>query len=824
MVQQETIGLVLAISSSAFIGSSFIIKKRGLRAAGAAGIRAGAGGFGYLREPIWWAGLLSMVVGELANFAAYAFAPAILVTPLGALSIIISAVLAHIFLKEQLNMFGILGCILCITGSIAIVLHAPAEKPIESVQQVWNLAMQPGFLLYSVVAVGLILWLIFWVAPEQGQSNVLVYLGICSLAGSFTVTSCKALGVALKLTFQGDNQMVYIHFYLFLLIVVTCLLTQMNYLNKALDLFNTAIVSPIYYVMFTLLTIVASVIMFQDEQTRVQMATQACGFVTIVSGTFLLHTTKDLDLTRVQLEDMVRSSSNAADDLAAGTGGSASVGARSVRERRGGGGGGSRMEMQGSSIEMGKGSQGIEVKVEAGEKGGGGGGGDQQSREAQGLAHMQKAVLLTLLLCSAAVRAQPDTAAAAAEAGSQRASTPTNPGCTTPSCSACRPGYGCGVRGRGSQQTCKQVCAQCPSGDTSRSGAANSTWCVKAPGKCAGLCGQANIAQRAGPACSCDWWAQNVGDACDASKDAACPDFGPRLNKAIIASCRTNFNAVYCTDAARTVCTGNEYGTSNVWEQVNMVNDKFARTGIQFDWDGKMQVLYVNNPNMNTYNCQSGSCKECTVNRAGDTAVNVMTTPTYIDGYAVGQAMYPWFRKLDAPNMPACADWIQVMWSSLPGLGARSSIDNGLMDGGGVLAHEIGHYLGLYHTWYQGNQFTPAQEQCSESASLNVNSITSSLSDGVRDTPAISLNYTGDGKIIRFVNCSMYEYTNTSALAQQSCTSASPAFFPQGDRYYNPYFNLMSYGDKTCIRVITPGQAARMRCSHRCFRLGNCNL
>lgn len=53
---------------------------------------AGAGGFGYLREPIWWAGLLSMVVGELANFAAYAFAPAVLVTPLGALSIIVRCV------------------------------------------------------------------------------------------------------------------------------------------------------------------------------------------------------------------------------------------------------------------------------------------------------------------------------------------------------------------------------------------------------------------------------------------------------------------------------------------------------------------------------------------------------------------------------------------------------------------------------------------------------------------------------------------------------------------------------------------------------------
>jgi hypothetical protein len=46
-------------------------------------------------------------------------------------------------------------------------------------------------------------------------------------------------------------------------VVVVCLLTQMNYLNKSLDMFNTAIVSPIYYVMFTLLTIIASVIMFQ---------------------------------------------------------------------------------------------------------------------------------------------------------------------------------------------------------------------------------------------------------------------------------------------------------------------------------------------------------------------------------------------------------------------------------------------------------------------------------------------------------------------------------------------------------------------------------
>lgn len=42
-------------------------------------------------------------IGEVANFAAYAFAPASLVTPLGALSVLVSSVLAAIYLHEKFN-------------------------------------------------------------------------------------------------------------------------------------------------------------------------------------------------------------------------------------------------------------------------------------------------------------------------------------------------------------------------------------------------------------------------------------------------------------------------------------------------------------------------------------------------------------------------------------------------------------------------------------------------------------------------------------------------------------------------------------------------
>ncbi|KAG7669423.1 hypothetical protein Ndes2526B_g05751 [Nannochloris sp. 'desiccata'] len=302
---QNFTGLVLAVSSSLFIGTSFIVKKKGLRRAGTSGVRAGSGGYSYLREPLWWAGLLTMVVGEAANFAAYAFAPAILVTPLGALSILVTAILAHLTLNEKLNVFGIIGCVLCVTGSLSIVLHAPEEAPITSVLHVWDLAMQPAFLMYVVAALGAIYVLIFRVPVDVQAGNILVYVSICSIVGSISVMSCKALGIALKLTLEGSNQFIFPQTYAFVAVVIFAVVTQMNYLNKALDIFNTAIVTPIYYVMFTTLTIAASMLMFKEKQTTNAIITELAGFVTIVCGTFLLHATKDLDIPVASLVGVV---------------------------------------------------------------------------------------------------------------------------------------------------------------------------------------------------------------------------------------------------------------------------------------------------------------------------------------------------------------------------------------------------------------------------------------------------------------------------------------------------------------------------------------
>ncbi|XP_028785105.1 probable magnesium transporter NIPA6 isoform X1 [Neltuma alba] len=290
-------GFILAVVSSAFIGSSFIIKKKGLRRAGAHGPSASVGGYGYLREPLWWIGMITMIVGEIANFVAYIYAPAVLVTPLGALSIIISAVLAHFMLNEKLQKMGMLGCLLCIVGSVVVVLHAPEEKSISSVLEIWDLATQPAFLLYTASAIAVALVLILYCAPRYGQTNILVYIGTCSVIGSLTVMSIKAIGIAIELTLEGINQAVYYQTWIFAMVAITCIIVQLNYLNMALDTFNTSVVSPIYYALFTSFTILASAIMFKDYsgQSASSIVSELCGFITILSGTAVLHSTREPD-------------------------------------------------------------------------------------------------------------------------------------------------------------------------------------------------------------------------------------------------------------------------------------------------------------------------------------------------------------------------------------------------------------------------------------------------------------------------------------------------------------------------------------------------
>lgn len=245
----------------------------------------------------------------MANFAAYAFAPASLVTPLGALSVLVSAVMASKFLNERLNLLGKLGCLLCVLGSVIIVLHSPKEVEVDDLAVLMLKLQDSTFITYVMIVLTVALFIGCYIGPRYGNHNVTVYVVLCASVGSLTVMSCKALGLAIRDTISGkSNDFSEWLPYFLIVTTVVFIAIQMNYLNKALDVFNTGIVTPIYYVIFTSLVIAASAILFKEwrHMGAEDIVGDICGFCIVIVAVILLNAFQKMDISINDVRTIMR--------------------------------------------------------------------------------------------------------------------------------------------------------------------------------------------------------------------------------------------------------------------------------------------------------------------------------------------------------------------------------------------------------------------------------------------------------------------------------------------------------------------------------------
>ncbi len=202
--------------------------------------------------------MVSMLVGEVCNFSAYAFAPAILVTPLGALSVLIGAVLGSYFLGEQLGILGRVGCATCLIGSVVIVLHAPPDRELRNVGELLHYALMPGMLRFYQSSRHVLTIAAMYRLPFLLRGR-LCLRPRHDLPSSATIRQEEPNDLYLhlqhrrlhlhhghqrlrhspQLTLGGRNQFGNPSTYVFAIVVVVCILTQMNYFNKALSQFST---------------------------------------------------------------------------------------------------------------------------------------------------------------------------------------------------------------------------------------------------------------------------------------------------------------------------------------------------------------------------------------------------------------------------------------------------------------------------------------------------------------------------------------------------------------------------------------------------------
>ncbi|WVQ94914.1 hypothetical protein IAU59_002000 [Kwoniella sp. CBS 9459] len=289
----KIVGIALAVGSGFLIGASFVIKKKGLLNSTAKYGNVAGEGHAYLKSWMWWAGMITMILGEVCNFVAYAFTEAILVTPMGALAVVVAAILSHFLLKEKLTFFGWIGCTLCIIGAVILALNAPEQQSVTTINEFKKFFLSVGFLVWASLLIVGSLVIRFFAVPRWGKKSMLPYISICSLIGGVSVSCTQGLGASIVTSIQGNNQVKNWFFWFLFVFVVVTLLIEINYLNKALELFNTSMVVPVYFCFFSSATLITSFILYQGlKASAVTLITMVLGFLVTCLGITLLQLSK----------------------------------------------------------------------------------------------------------------------------------------------------------------------------------------------------------------------------------------------------------------------------------------------------------------------------------------------------------------------------------------------------------------------------------------------------------------------------------------------------------------------------------------------------
>ncbi|TFK43367.1 magnesium transporter NIPA-domain-containing protein [Crucibulum laeve] len=216
----------------------------------------------YLKSKLWWLGFCLMNVGEIGNFISYAYAPASVVAPLGTFALMANCLFAPLLLKEQFRKRDLLGIFIAIIGAVTVVLSTNASDIRLNPDALVRAICQLPFAIYCGIYIAGAMVLSTLSHGNIGRNWVFVDVGLCALFGGFTVLSTKALSTLLTMEWI-DIFTKWITYPVLAVLILTGI-GQIRYLNRALMRFDSKVVIPVQFVLFTLSAIIGSAILYGD--------------------------------------------------------------------------------------------------------------------------------------------------------------------------------------------------------------------------------------------------------------------------------------------------------------------------------------------------------------------------------------------------------------------------------------------------------------------------------------------------------------------------------------------------------------------------------
>ncbi|KAJ1311906.1 hypothetical protein OPQ81_010366 [Rhizoctonia solani] len=207
---------------------------------------------------------------------------------------------------------------------------------------------------------------------------------------------------------------------------------------------------------------------------------------------------------------------------------------------------------------------------------------------------------------------------------------------------------------------------------------------------------------------------------------------------------------------------------SQIQASIDVLNADYAGTGLSFTLAGTDRITNANWFNRAAPSTSYQTAMKQALRKGNAGALNVYTVgfvnvATSYQGL-LGYATFP-----SSYSGSPTDDGVVIRYSSVPG-GTAAPYNLGR-----TLTHEVGHWVGLYHT-FQGGCSSPG--------------------DYVDDTPPQSDDYTIDGP------------TSGCPAGKDTC--------PGGG--VDPIHNYMDYSDDDCMTEFTPGQVTRIKSQMSTYR------
>ncbi|XP_020655726.3 NIPA-like protein 3 [Pogona vitticeps] len=294
--KENLIGALLAIFGHLLISIALNLQKYShIRLAGCKDHRA------FFKTKTWWGGLFLLFLGELGVFSAYAFAPLSLIVPLGAVSVIASAIIGVIFIKEKWRpkdflrryVLSFLGCGLAVVGTYLLITFGPNSHEAMTGENITKHLVSWPFLLYMLVEI-ILFCLLLYFYKERKANYIVVILLLVALLGSMTVITVKAVAGMIVVSIRGNLQLGYPIFYIMVVCMVATSAFQATFLTQASQLYDACQIAGVGYILSTAVAITAGATFYLDfiREDVLHICMFALGCLTAFLGVFLITRNK----------------------------------------------------------------------------------------------------------------------------------------------------------------------------------------------------------------------------------------------------------------------------------------------------------------------------------------------------------------------------------------------------------------------------------------------------------------------------------------------------------------------------------------------------